>query len=208
MTRFILYLTLVIAAIGARPAAAQQVTVGLLPFDVVSVEGAGTQAGESLAKLIRVEMIRAKKVRPVLLELPAESKLPIDALDAAKIGKAGGAALVVSGTVIEAVESHSSNSANTGGLMGNLGVGGSLSRSTARVSLNIELVDAETGETVKNFEVSAKNTDVGLGADFSTTLGSMDLGGGAGDKTPMAKALREAARKVNEEVAKVAVKRR
>lgn len=153
-------------------------------------------------------MIRAKKVRPVLRELPAESKLPIDALDAAKIGKAGGAALVVSGTVIEAVESHSSNSANTGGLMGNLGVGGSLSRSTARVSLNIELVDAETGETVKNFEVSAKNTDVGLGADFSTTLGSMDLGGGAGDKTPMAKALREAARKVNEEVAKVAVKRR
>lgn len=193
---------------SASAARAQQVAVGLLPFDVVSVDGAGHDAGENLAKLIRVEMIRGRKVRPVLLELPADAKLPMDASAAAEIGKAGGAALVISGTVIEATESHSSNSANTGGLLSGIGVGGSVSKSTARVSLNVELIDAETGESVKNFEVEGKNTDVGVGADFSTALGGADIGGSGWDKSPMAKALREAARKINDEVAKAAASRK
>ena len=203
-----LALVLLLSLASAPAAYAQQLAVGLLPFDVVSVSGAGREAGENLAKLVRVEMIRGHKVRPVLLELPSEAKLPIDAAAAAQIGKTAGAGLVVSGTVIEATESHSSNSANTGGLLSGVGVGGSVSKSTARVSLNVEVVDAETGESVRNFEVEAKNTDLGVGADFSTALGGADIGGSGWDKSPMAKALREAARKINEEVAKAAASRK
>lgn len=206
MHRLTLALTLSLSTAAA--ASAQQIAVGLLPFDVVSVSGAGAQAGENLAKLLRVEMIRARKVRPVLLELPGGARLPLDASVAAQIGKGGGAALVVSGTVIEATETHSSNRANTGGLMDSLGVGGSLSKSTAHVSLNVELIDADTGESVKNFEVNANNTDVGVGAGFSTALGGADIGGSGWDKSPMAKALREAARKINDEVAKAAAARK
>lgn len=201
-------LTLTVFLLSAGIAHAQQVAVGLLPFDVVSVSGAGYQAGENLAKLLRVEMIRARKVRPVLLELPPSTKLPMDASAAAQIGKGGGAQLVVSGTVIEATETHSSNSASTGGLLNGIGVGGNVSKSTARVTLNVELIDAETGESVKNFEVNAKNTDVGVGADFSSVLGAADIGGSGWDKSPMAKALREAARKVNDEVARAAASRK
>jgi curli biogenesis system outer membrane secretion channel CsgG len=203
-----LALVAIFSLFTAAAAPAQQLAVGLLPFDVVSVSGSGAQAGENLAKLVRVEMIKAHKLRPVLLELPAGAKLPIDASAAAQVGKAGGAALVISGTVIEANETHSSNSASSGGLLSGIGVGGSVSKSTARVSLNVELIDAETGESLKNFEVEGKNTDVGVGADFNTALGGADIGGSGWDKSPMAKALREAARKINDEVAKTAASRK
>lgn len=206
MNRLVLALVLLLSSVTA--ARAQQVAVGLLPFDVVSVNGAGREAGENLAKLVRVEMIRAHKLRPLLLELPPDAKLPMDASASAAIGKSGGASLVISGTVIEATETHSSNRASTGGLLSGVGVGGSVSKSTARVSLNVELIDAETGESVKNFEVEGKNTDLGVGADFSTALGGADIGGAGWDKSPMAKALREAARKINDEVAKAAASRR
>jgi curli biogenesis system outer membrane secretion channel CsgG len=206
MLRSIVLVTVLLSSVV--PAAAQQTAVGLLPFDVVSVSGAGREAGANLAKLLRVEMIRARKVRPVLLDLPADARTPVEANVAAQVGKAGGAALVVSGTVIEATESHSSNSAHSGGLLGAVGVGGSVSKSTAHVSLNVDLIDAETGESVQNFEVDAKNTDLGVGADFSTALGGADIGGAGWDKSPMAKALREAARKINDEVAKVAASRK
>lgn len=206
MLRTILVATCTLLCIP--PAArAQQIAVGLLPFDVVSVSGAGAEAGENLAKLVRVEMIRARKMRPVLLELPPDARLPVDAAIAAQIAKDGGASVVIAGTVIEATETHSSNRANTGSLMGSLGVGGTMSRSTARVTLNVELVDAESGESLKNFEVNAKNTDVGVGADFNTALGGLDVGGSGWDKSPMAKALREAAKKINDEVAKAVASR-
>lgn len=206
MRRFVLAWIVSCAAVAT--ASAQQVSIGLLPFDVVSVTGAGYQAGENLAKLLRVEMIRGRKLRPVLLELPSGAKLPIDASAAAQIGTGAGAQLVVAGTVIEANETHSSNRANTAGLLNGIGVGGSVAKTTAHVTLNVEVIDAATGESVKNFEVDAKNTDVGVGADFSTVLGGADIGESGWDKSPMAKALREAARKVNDEVAKIAASRK
>ena len=204
MLRFALALTLWLS--GPLPAAAQQVAVGLLPFDVVSVGGASAEAGRNLARLVRVEMIRARKLRPVLLELPAGARLPLDPAAAGQIGKADGAGLVVAGTVIDATETHSSNRANTGGLLGGVGVGGSVRKTTARVSLYLEVIDAETGESLDTFEVSAKNTDLGIGADFSTALGGADIGGSGWDTSPMAKALREAARKINDGLVKVAAR--
>jgi len=54
--------------------------------------------------------------------------------------------------------------------------------------------------------VSAKNTDLGIGADFSTALGGADIGGSGWDTSPMAKALREAARKINDGLVKVAAR--
>ena len=193
------------AAVGAAGRAqAQQTPVGLLPFDVVSVSGAGGDAGANLAKLLRLEMIRGRKLRPLLLELPAGTSLPMDPKNAAKIGTDSGASLVVAGTVIEATQQYSSNRANTGGLLSGIGVGGSVSRQTARVSLDIELIDAATGALVKSFEVEGKNTDVGVGMDLSSALGGLGLGDNAWEKTPMGKALREAARKANDEIVKVA----
>jgi curli biogenesis system outer membrane secretion channel CsgG len=202
-TLFVFVLALLLLAPGA--ARAQTTQVGILPFDVVSVDNAGTQASTALAKLLRIEMIKARKFTPALLELGENKKMPVEIERAAEIGKTGNVALVIVGTVTNVESSSSSNSASTGGLLSSLGVGGSIQRSTARVGLHVDLVDPATAKVVDSFEVEAKNTDSGLGLDFSSALGSIDTGGSP-DSSPMGKALQSVAKKLSDEITKRAPK--
>jgi curli biogenesis system outer membrane secretion channel CsgG len=180
---------------------------GILPFDVVSIDGATDTTGVALAKLVRIEMIKGQKLTPVLLTLPDGAATPVPAEQAASIGQTATVGLVLVGTVVDASVTTSSHSANTGGLLGSASISGTLNRSTATVSLHIDLVDPATGKIADSFDVAAKATDTGVGTDFSTSLGEMNLGDDANsDKTPMAKALREAAKKVSDEVGKRAAK--
>ena len=180
---------------------------GILPFDVVSVDGAADTTGAALAKLVRIEMIKGQKLTPVLLALPDGAATPVPAEQAASIGQAATVGLVVVGTVVDASVTQASHSANTGGLLGSAGITGTLNRSTATVSLHIDLVDPATGKVVDSFDVAGKASDTGVGTDFSTSLGEMTTGGDApSDNTPMTKALRDAAKKVNDEVVKRAAK--
>jgi hypothetical protein len=187
------------------PAGAQTTHVGILPFDVVSVDNAGTQASTALAKLVRIEMIKARKYTPDLLALDEKSKMPVEVEAAATIGKTANVALVIVGTVTSVESTHSSNRAYTGGLLDSVGLGGSLQRSTAKVNVHVDLVDPATAKVVDSFEVEGKNTDTGVGVDFSTALGGLDTGGSL-DSSPMGKALQTVAKKLSDEVAKRAPK--
>jgi curli biogenesis system outer membrane secretion channel CsgG len=80
-------------------------------------------------------------------------------------------------------------------------VGGSLTRTKAEVMMHVELVGRD-GDVHDTFEVEGSNTDVGVGADIWTTLGSFDAGDTGWEKSPMGKALREAAQKLSAEVMK------
>lgn len=193
-------LVVLMIAVGASTQADTKPTVGILPFDVVSVAGATRQAGEGLARLVRIEMVRAKEVSPMLLERKAETKKPVDPQEAARIGTAAGADFVLIGAVLEAATSQSSKGANSGRLMSRLGVRGRVSKTKAEVTLHAELVDSRSGEIVHEFEVKGSESDVGVGADVWTVIGGVDLEDDAWLKAPMAKALREAAQKVAREV--------
>jgi curli biogenesis system outer membrane secretion channel CsgG len=187
------------------PAAAQTTHIGILPFDVVSVDNAGTQASTALAKLVRIEMIKARKYTPDLLTLDEKAKMPVEIEAAATLGKTASVALVVIGTVTNVESTHSSNRAYTGGLLDSVGLGGSLQRSTAKVNVHVDLVDPATAKVVDSFEVEGKNTDTGVGVDFSTALGGLDTGGSL-DSSPMGKALQTVAKKLSDEVSKRAPK--
>ncbi len=193
-------------AVGATPAAAasRQVTVGIVPFDVASVDGGGAQASTALAKLVRIEMIRNHTLRPVLLSPPPGATTPIPDDQAVALGHSAHADVVLVGTVIDAETSTSTHSADTGGFLSGLGanIGGRLDRVTADVSLHLDLIDPAAGKLVDSFEVEAKKSQTGVGADFSTTLGSFDSGDDAWSNSPMGKALREAAQKVAAELAR------
>lgn len=199
-------LMVLLSCTGAIAAAPAPVRVGILPFDVVSVDGAGPSASAALAKLVRIEMIKGQKLTPVLLTLPPEATHPVPSEQAASIGKSAEVGLVLVGTVVDASTSQTSHSANTGGLLSSVGIGGRIDRSSAEVSLHLDLVDPATGKIVDSFDVKGKASDTGVGMDFSTALGSVDTGGDAWTKTPMGKALSDAARKMNDEVAKRAPK--
>lgn len=195
-----------LAVLGwASTAAAQdRVRVGLLPFDVASVEGGTPQAAEAMAKLVRAQMISSRTLQPVLLQVPAGARLPLTEEQLAALAAEQNVALIVSGTILDASVTRGSNRVHTGsiGSIAGIGsVGGSMSKTSAEVQLHVELANAE-GRVVHNFEVEGDNTDVGVGADLWTTLGGFDVGESSWDKSPMGKALREAAEKLASEVNK------
>jgi len=204
-------LTIVVACTLAliQAQAADPPTIGIVPFDVSTVQGSGgADAGRVLGTLVRVEMLKNKQIRPQLIELPTGVRPPLTPQRAAELGKSAGVDLMLLGTVLEASSSRNNNRASTSRLGGIIGssVGGSVTRTTAKISLHAELVESATARSVETFEVEASNTDTGVGADLWSTLGNFNLGDDGWQKTPMGKALREAAQKLTTEVAKRAVK--
>lgn len=194
-------LCVLVTTMIATATAAGKLAVGIVPFDVETVEGASVSSGASLAKLLRIEMIKSAKLQPALL---AEAKTTEDA---AKAGAAAKSDIVVVGTVLELETSGGETGANTGSLLGGaLGVGGRLRRSTTKVTLHIELVSPKTNDIVDTFEVEGKNSDTGVGADFSTALGNVDSDSGGLDSSSVGKALRDAAQKAVAEITKRADK--
>lgn len=204
-------LTIVVACTLAliQAQAADPPTIGIVPFDVSTVQGSGgADAGRVLGTLVRVEMLKNKQIRPQLIELPTGVRPPLTPQRAAELGKSAGVDLMLLGTVLEASSSRNNNRASTSRLGGIIGssVGGSVTRTTAKISLHAELVESATARSVDTFEVEASNTDTGVGADLWSTLGNFNLGDDGWQKTPMGKALREAAQKLTTEVAKRAEK--
>jgi hypothetical protein len=188
----------VLALLMASSAAAQDRTrIGLLPFDVANVSGGTHTAAQALAKLVRVEMITDKRVQPILLEVPPGARLPLSASQLAALATEHDLQMIIAGTILEAETTRGSNRVSTRGLGGRLGssVGTSVSRTRAEVSMHVELV-TRAGEVDHAFQVEGTNTDVGVGADIWTSLGGFDVGDTSWDKSPMGKALREAAQKL------------
>jgi curli biogenesis system outer membrane secretion channel CsgG len=140
----------------------------------------------------------------VLIELPAGETLPLPEDRLAALLAEHKVDLVVAGTILDATTSYSSNRISTGSLGGAVGignVGGSMRKTSASVELHVEVVNVE-GRTTHSFQVKGDNTDVGIGADLWTALGGFDVGDPGWDKSPMGKALREAAEKLVSEVQK------
>src|SRR5262245_5895136 len=181
-------------------------SVGIVPFDVTAVQGSGgADAGRTLSTLVRIEMLKNKALEPQLVPLPTGMTTPVAPKQAAEIGKTADVRFVLIGTVLEATTTRGNTRADSGygglGRITGTAVGGSVTRTTGKVALHAELVNVETGK-FETFEVQASNTDVGVGADLWTTLGSFGTGDDGWQKTPFGKALREAAQKLTTEVGK------
>jgi len=186
-----------LAVLIATSAPAQdRVRVGVLPFDIANVSGGSYTAAQALAKLVRVEMITDKRVEPVLLELPPGARLPLTAAQLSALAAENDLEMIIAGTILDAETTRGSNRVSTRGLGGRIGssVGTSVTRTRAAVSMHVELV--KDGQVTHAFQVEGTNTDVGVGADIWTSLGGFDVGDAGWDKSPMGKALREAAQKL------------
>jgi hypothetical protein len=100
--------------IAAVPRAEDALSVGLVPFDIAAVEGATLNASSALAKLVRLEMLKAKGLQPALLDLPVGTQLPLTPKKAAQLGRTAETDIVLVGTILEATSSHSNHGASTG----------------------------------------------------------------------------------------------
>lgn len=187
----------------ATGSAQNRLRVGLLPFDVANVDGGSREAASALAKLVRAQLITDKRVQPVLIDVTEGTKLPLSAKQLAAIAQENDVQLIVAGTILEATTQRGSNRISTGSIGGRIGggIGGSMTRTRADVKMHVELAGGD-GEVSETFEVEGSNTDVGVGTDVWTAIGSFDVGDEGWDKSPMGKALREAAQKLASEVVK------
>lgn len=205
--RRILALAIAAASIGAVAAARPPVRVGLLPFDVTGIDGAQANAASAMAKVVRLQMLANKSLEPVLLDVPPGTKLPMAPSKAAALARDAGVDLVVGGTLLEAEVTHSSEHAGTWlGRVGVGGVGGSVSRVKATIRMSVELLDPADAKTRDVFDVDGQKTEIGVGSDLWTVLGTFDVGDNGWQKTPMGKALQQAADKLVAEVARRAAK--
>lgn len=190
------------AAVSARAEdAPAKLAVGIVPFDAATVAGGSGASGETIAKLVRIEMIKNVKLQPMLLPAaPPGGPVRIPAGQKPDI--------ILIGTVLNADTTASSRSANTGSLLSGVGVGGRVTRVTTEVGIHLELVKPDSGNIVDSFDVETKSSGTKLGTDLSTALGSFDSNASAFDSSSIGKAFREAAEKVAAEVAKRADKLR
>jgi hypothetical protein len=188
---------LVALLVAAAAPAQDRVRIGLLPFDIANVGGGSYTAAQALAKLVRIEMITDARVQPVLLDLPSGARLPLSTSQLAVLAAEHDLHMIIAGTILDARTTRGRNRVSTRGLGGRVGsnVGTSVSRTRAEVSMHVELVSKD-GEVTHTFRADGDNTDVGVGADIWTSLGGFDVGDAGWDKSPMGKALREAAQKV------------
>jgi len=93
-----------------------------------------------------------QQVRPEFVVLPASESGDI-LKRAAEAGRHAGVDVVLLGTVLDATVSHAHERATTWTrLPGVPIVGGSVTRTTAEVSLHLELVDAVTAQVRHSFE--------------------------------------------------------
>ena len=175
--------------------------IGVLPFEDAS--GVGAQFGENVAKFIRSEFLKNKKVTPKFIQYKAAEgeAATVDVDKAIELGKKNGVDFVVIGTILEAEASSSSSGVGGVSILGQ-SVGSSLRTVSATITLQGDLVSVKEGKLVESFRSSGSKTDASVGADVSTKWGSVNSDKQSGDNSPNAKALREAVEDLVEQMTK------
>jgi curli biogenesis system outer membrane secretion channel CsgG len=115
----------------------------------------------------------------------------VDVSSAAQVGKALGAQALIFGDVTEYSERQSSvGSTINVGRNGSGQVGGSISKVTAQVTIDLRLVDATTGQVITSVRGEGKASATGVAAQYQRA--DQSLGGGTSAQTPLGEASRNA----------------
>lgn len=183
------------ALILLLPALASAQKIGVLPFEDAS--GVGGQFGENVAKFIRSEFLKNKKITPKFIPFKAKEgeQAAVDVDQALELGKKNAVDYVVIGTILEAEASSSSSGVGGISVFGQ-SVGSSLRTVSATITLQGDLISVKEGKLVESFRTEGSNTDASVGADVSTEWGHLNSENDSNDKSPNAKAMREAVEKL------------
>ncbi len=189
-------LVLVITLLFAATVSAQK--IGVLPFEDAS--GVGAAFGENVAKFIRSEFLKNKKITPKFIQFKAKDgeTAAIDVDQAIELGKKNSVEFVVIGTILEADASSSSSGVGGISVFGQ-SLGSSLRTVSAKITLQGDLISVKEGKLIESFRTEGSKTDASVGADVSTEWGSLNTDNNS-DNSPNAKAMREAVEELVEEM--------
>lgn len=196
--RLLVVLALVVAgaprlSAQAPAAASPPELIGILPFDAVTSEGYSATASRGLANMLRAEMVRDPRLMPKLLDLPRGTRPPLAPAESARLGRAAKVDLVLAGTVIGTDVDRKRVGGSTGGVLRGVGLGGRVGRTQATVNLQVQLINPADGAIIDTFEVEAKSSSFSGGSNVWTEIGRMNFDDDDWVRTPIGKALHEAA---------------
>jgi curli biogenesis system outer membrane secretion channel CsgG len=191
-TVFAIILSVVIF-IGSQGLAAEKPRLGVLRFTNDTHAGWwGANVGRDLQDMLASELVSTKafqvlerkELDAVLGEQDLGASGRVDKKTAAKIGKVKGAKYLVASTVSAFEESTSGTGGGFG--IGGISIGGK--KEKAYMSVDLKVIDTDTGEIVDARTVEATSESGGLSLGVSRGIFSGNLG--KYEKTPTGKAIR------------------
>jgi curli biogenesis system outer membrane secretion channel CsgG len=145
------------------------------------------------------QVLERAKINEVLAEQDLASAGRVDARTGAATGKVTGAQILITGDVTEFSYQQSAIGGALGILKKKARVGGGVGKISAKMALDLRMIDATTGEVLASSRGEGKASTTGLAADFAES--DKQLGVGTAKQTPLGKAARQA---VDEAVAELA----
>lgn len=188
-------------------AQADQLKVGVLPF-VDNTGTGGKDTGAEIGRAVQAEFANSTDLQGRVLNLSANMKPEdVDSAKAVDLGRTGRVDAVIVGTVLEANTQQSTNNFSGPSVFGQ-SLGGNKHSEKSVVTLQGDLYDTTSGNKIDSIRVTGKASSNKLGANASTTLGSMNTNSSDFQNTTLGKAFHDAVtqlvRKVQLEKSKMA----
>jgi curli biogenesis system outer membrane secretion channel CsgG len=190
---------------GGRPTVNLGNTVRLMPPPNFT-DGLTEILTTALIEQGRYQVLERAKIGAVLAEQDLGSAGRTDPKTTAATGKVTGAEILITGDVTE----FSYDQSAIGGALGGLfkkktSIGAGVGKITAKLALDLRMIDATTGEVLGSVRGEGKASSTGLAAEFAQSDKQLGLGGAK--QTPLGKASRQAVEQAIEALAEATASR-
>ena len=168
-----------------------QFKVGVLPF--VDNTGTGSsETGAEIGRAVQAELAHSTDLEGRVLKLDeGVTAEDVDEEKAVAMGRTHKVDAVLVGTVVEATTDSSDHNVSGPSIFGQ-SVGGNKHSQHSVITLQGDLYSASTGKKIESIRVTGKNSSNKIGANASTTLGSVGSGGSDFENSTLGKAFHDA----------------
>lgn len=168
-----------------------QFKVGVLPF--VDNTGTGSsETGAEIGRAVQAELAHSTDLEGRVLKLDdGVNAEDVDEEKAVEMGRAHKVDVVIVGTVVEATTDSSDHNVSGPSIFGQ-SVGGNKHSEHSVITLQGDLYSTTTGKKMESIRVTGKNSSNKIGANASTSLGSIGSGGSDFENSTLGKAFHDA----------------
>jgi curli biogenesis system outer membrane secretion channel CsgG len=184
---------------GGRPTVDLGNTVRLAPPPNFT-DGLTEILTTALIEQRRYQVLERAKINEVLAEQDLASAGRVNKRTAAETGNITGAQILITGDVTEFSYQQSAVGGALGLFKKKTRIGAGVGKITAKMALDLRMIDATTGEVLGSSRGEGKASTTGVAADFAQS--DKALGAGTAQQTPLGKAARQAVEEALEELAK------
>lgn len=168
-----------------------QFKVGVLPF--VDNTGTGSsETGAEIGRAVQAELAHSTDLEGRVLKLDdGVNAEDVDEEKAVEMGRAHKVDVVIVGMVVEATTDSSDHNVSGPSIFGQ-SVGGNKHSQHSVITLQGDLYSTTTGKKIESIRVTGKNSSNKIGANASTSLGSVGSDGSDFENSTLGKAFHDA----------------